>query len=263
MQRARRTAFTLLELLIVIGVIGILMALALAVGARVAGAGKEHKTAGTIKLLDTVLNAYVSTAGGIPPPVVTDPRPNSTNTERLQPVADGRMPDPSGGADGPVINSVGFFLVQARDAAGSEGFLKGIDTRLVSSFDADGPDPSAGNPDWAAQPEMLTVFDGWGRPMRYVHPRFGGMIHGPWANPSMPPTLYVQTSDVLGPAPAGKQYGITQLRRNRLPQAGQPGDSDGGVPRGGTPYFYSAGADGDPATLEDNVYTIKPEFPKN
>ena len=33
---------------------------------------------------------------------------------------------------------------------------------------------------------------------------------------------------------------------------GQTADSDGGVCPGGQPYFYSAGPDGDPSTVEDN-----------
>ena len=31
-------------------------------------------------------------------------------------------------------------------------------------------------------------------------------------------------------------------------------DSDGGITSGNRPYFYSAGPDGNPATLDDNVY---------
>ena len=263
-MRTPRTAFTLLELLIVVGVIGILMALALAVGARVAGSGKQTKTADTIKALDVILNDYVNTQGGVPPPTVLDPRASTPpNNTYIQPIADAVMADPVSGNFDKVINSVGLFLVQARDAAGSDSMLKGINSRLIRTYDPDGPDTAPGAPDWATQPELLTAFDGWDRPIRYVHPKFGGLLYGPWPN-ATDPSQNIMTQDVLGAAPSGRQYGITMLRRNRHQlAAGQIGDSDGGTSRGGTPYFYSAGPDGDPSTLEDNVYSVKPEFPKD
>jgi len=54
-----------------------------------------------------------------------------------------------------------------------------------------------------------------------------------------------------------------QIRRNRLIKVDRDTpdlvpDSDGGLTSGNRPYFYSAGPDGDPSTLEDNVYSNAP-----
>ncbi len=252
MRRTRNTrqpAFTLIELLIVIGIIAILVGIAITVGAKVLSSGKERLTLDALKVLDQSLAEYVASKGGNPPATVDDPRPGNTGaTIYIQPVADA-----TNMADGVTINSVGLYVAQCRGLASVDAIFKGLDAKIFRLYDPDGT--SAG---WDNQPELLTVFDGWGNPIRYVHPAFQGLIYGPWPTLSTP-TASVPTSAVLGAPPANRAYGIVDIRRNN--QAG--GDADGGRGPGGRPYFYSAGPDGDPSTIADNVYLNQPQIQKN
>ncbi len=247
-----RRGFTLLELLIVVGVIAILVGLALAIGRSVSGRGKEVKTQELIKVLDTSMTEFVAASGAIPQKMVVDPRRTGPNTNGnwLQPVADAYSPDTPGG----MINSVGLYMLQCDSQPSVASLFKNLDAKFMRELDSDGTGPDA----WDPFPTLRTVFDGWDRPIRYVHPASDGLVYGPWPN-SSDPNAPVNTDDVYDPPPPGKFYRVAQLRRNNE----QGGDSDGGVCRGGQPYFYSAGPDGDPSTTADNVYTTKPEIEKN
>ena len=260
-RSARRPAFTMIELLVVIAIVVILVALGLTVGAKVSGSGKETLTRETIKVLDSSVAEFVAVQGSLPPPVVTDPRwkTGDPDPEYLQPVVDARNMTGSG-AERVAINSVGLYMLQSKGFGTVESIFQGLDSKVVREFDPDGTSTS-----WDNQPPLTTVFDGFGRPMRYVHPAADGLIYGPFPNQSDPASA-VMTEDVLGATDTKHEYGITEVRRNNLPSAGTPPeslpDSDGGVCVGTNPYFYSAGADGDPSTIEDNVYTVKPRFQK-
>ncbi len=256
--RPRLGAFTLVELLVVIGIIVILAAIGLAISTKVAVAGKERLTQETIKKLDASLTEFVSAENVIPRPWVIDPRENNADGQFIQPVADARD------ASGEIINSVGLYMLQSKGIPSVEAVFKAIDPKLLRQYSPVSP-PSAA---FTEQPQLLTVFDAFGRPMRYVHPAFQGLKYGPWASPAVPPVQYVNTSDILGPAPnnprtgAPHQYGLTTLRRNNTGAGGTDADSDGGLCAGGRPYFYSAGNDGDPSTVDDNIYTTQPEIAK-
>lgn len=255
-----RRAFTLMELLIVIGVIAILVGLALAIGAAVSGAGKQAKTQELLKVLDTSLSEFIASSGGIPGPTVVDPRPNpNANAALLQPVADAWTPD----APGCMINSVGLYMVQCESQPSAAAVFKSLDAKFIRKWDPDGSaDPNAAD----VSPWLSTAFDGWDRPIRYVHPAFDGLILGPTYPNGTDPATAVPTPTVLALS-GSPQFAVLQIRRNNKPTpVGAPtdqADSDGGICRAGRPYFYSAGADGDPSTVADNVYTTKPEFEKN
>lgn len=143
---------------------------------------------------------------------------------------------------------------------------------------SDDPNRPNGTPDVLVAPVVL---DGWNRPIRFVHPAFDGG-YGPFFrfNPrttgaaATPSAVTRQARDlrVLGRADT---QGVQPLRATALfsraawpfspidanRQAGWIGDSDEGITINRRPYFYSVGADGNPGTREDNVYTTTPTFP--
>lgn len=267
-------AFTLVELLIVIGIIMILVALTIGVGSSVAEAGRRRATTAALQVLDQTLDKYIDIQGEIPPALAEVP-PNkmpsggfSGDDAGYYPVVDGVS-----GADKTPINTVGLYLLEAQDVAGIQDILAGIDQKFVRTYrpmvsergDAQSTE---------TQPELLTVFDAWGNPLRMVHPRFDGVIlkspravgeEGAGVKVNEPANGFFVPAE-LPPNP-NRQFVIKSVRRNALGEEdyrSNPdlvGDSDGGICPGPRPYFYSAGPDGDPSTTEDNVYTTEPRFP--
>lgn len=245
-----RRAFTAIELLVVLAIIAVLVGLVLAISTRVAGTGKQRLTEQTLRVLDTALGAYTQATGANPPPVVEDPRVDRTaNQVRLLPVADAR--NMTGGTEGAIINSVGLFILQAQNVPEAKSALANLDPKLLRDFSPDGITNTT-----SLQPVVPTVFDGWGNPIRYVHPAFKGSVNAQ--------TLGLGTASeaasvqaVLGPIRIqGATYGISQIRRTPASR-----DADGGTPPADRPYFYSAGPDGDPSTIDDNIYLTRPSFP--
>lgn len=236
-----RPGFTLLELLMVIGIISILIIISVAVAHRVTGTGKAEATKQTLRVLDSALNAYIESKGSPPPPWVVDPRPgNPTNNQYIIPIAD------AANASDPMtrpINTVGLFILQCREVAEANAAIQGLDNKVLREYDPDGE-----NTAWANQPQLMTAVDGWGNPIRYVHPVFKGIVTD--SSGSGPAT----TANVF-PAPPGKQYGIQQIERTAS-------NSDAGLNLTSRPYFYSCGPDGNPATTDDNIYIETPRFQK-
>lgn len=289
-----RAGLTLIEVLVVLVIIGILATLTVAVASRVSGAGKGHMTRDGLRILDQVLTSYVAEKQAIPSPVLRDPR--EPTRQMWIPVVDGRnMSAPTD--DQTIINSVGFFMYQAETEAGLGGTLKAIDSRMLALYDADSTDPdfiNGGNvdsrnqfappgpggpssvPDLKNQPRIPTILDGWGQPIRYVHPTFGGLLTGSrldpvvpteWRGPPEPPrprAVEVSMNDFSELLPgSGSQWSFNQIRRSDVrtgPTDTEGADADGGRPPSGRPYFYSAGPDGDPATHDDNIYITQPIF---
>jgi prepilin-type N-terminal cleavage/methylation domain-containing protein len=267
-------AFTMVELLVVIGIIGLLVGLSLVVGSQVMGGAKVRATEETLRVLDQALQEYINAEGDNPPPIYEVPGSNA-----VFPVADARdmtnaftPPAGSGGLPGhQMLNSVGFFYAQASKVSAAKAVLDNLPARYVRMYDPDG----TGTGD---QPSLMTVFDAWGRPIRYVHPVWQGVIAGDITAASPTYTQPRSASQVL-PLPAGKTYAVSEIRRNnRINPAGvnnaqdQP-DGDGGMCVGNRPYFYSVGPDGlagvrmmSPPTVEanynaDNVYVgVTPNF---
>lgn len=237
----RRRGFTLIELLVVILIVSVLIALGLAVGARVVEGGKASQTRDLIKVLDNVLGSYLeATDRTVPPASIIDPRQdegNPTGTIAYMPLADAWDDD----NDRP-INSVGLFLAEAERVAGVSELLQSLDAKNYRLF-AYSPaplDPAPGR----TEPELATVIDAWGNPIRFVHPAFHGVRRS---------AERLDATEFLGPAPAGEYY-PREIRRNPA-----NADADGGLATNGRPYFYSAGPDGDPSTVEDNIYTVQPQ----
>jgi prepilin-type N-terminal cleavage/methylation domain-containing protein len=274
MNHRIRRAFTIIELLVVIAIISILIALGFVVAGKVSGSGKQRVTQDALKALESALATYESVHGGTPSPTV--PHPWEKNGNVLIPVADAKnCTFNDTGIQPPaeqftINNSVGLFMLQCtRDVPEAANALKDLDTKIMRSFDpltatgrAAAAQPAAaltftgsGSPPTplTVVPSLNTVMDGWGNPIRYVHPAFKGYLV---SNPTAPGQGAPRRVDgVLGNAPSGKTYAFAEFRRG-------VGDADGGMPTGTRPYFYSCGPDGDPATREDNVYLQTPRFVK-
>jgi hypothetical protein len=129
------------------------------------------------------------------------------------------------------------------------------------------------NPDGAilGQPQKrMMIVDGWGQPIRYVHPAFHGNVYDDIAATNPNPATQRSTDQVLGALNSPQAYSIAQVRRNHVVTLnGSPADSDGGTCPGARPYFYSVGQDGlvglkmngnnvDANYNLDNVYTTQP-----
>lgn len=240
---AIRRGFTMIELLVVVLIISVLIALGLAVGARVVEGGKVSQTRDVLKTLDNVLNSYLQESGRSSVPAsVLDPRidEGATPPVMLQmPMADAWDDE----NDRP-INSVGLFLAEANRVAGVSNLLEGLDAknyRLFAYTDAADLEAAPGE----SEPELMTILDAWGHPIRFVHPAFHGVRRSA-----------EDVVDILGPvsSPATGYY-PAEIRRDPA-----RGDADGGLTTNGQPYFYSVGPDGDPATTEDNVYLVEPKI---
>lgn len=230
--------FTLIELLVVILIIAVLVGIGLAVGARVIGGGKTAQTRDLLKTLDNVLNSYRNATDGLPPAAIIDPRlPEGAvgGTIVYFPMADAWDMD-----NDRTINSLGLFLAEARRVPDAAALLDNIDPQRYQEFSytLGAPVTAPG----ASEPTLPTVLDAWGNPIRFVHPAFHGVRN-----------MGEDVEDIIGMPPAGRYY-PEEIRRS-------PGqrDADGGLTTG-TPYFYSAGPDGDPSTIEDNVYTTEPKI---
>jgi len=288
-RTSQRPGFTLMELLIVIGIIGVLVAITLVVGNAVANSSKRSTTELIIRTLDNSLSAYISDTGDIPPAFIEDPRVAQnagTYGNQLIPIVDGRNMTDTDGAGRPpgnqMVNSAGLFVLQmnpvtttasvikARSSPAGKKAVDAIPSKLVKTVDPDTTD---------AQPPLATPLDGWGRPLRYVHPQFQGIITDSDANPNQDHDAPRSVASVLGAARAGTTFAFANFRRNAstvtAPAARTTAqlfpDSDGGRCVGNRPYFYSAGEDGlvgmyvgangDTNYNDDNVYSTTPTLP--
>ncbi len=269
-----RRAFTLIELLIVITIIGVLVGISFAVGSQVMDGGKRTATEQTLRVLDTALAAYKSAKDDLPPIQCVYVPPDNAGPIKVWTMSDVRDMTTTPGARGgspiapagqQMVNSVGFFIYEASKVAGAKAALDQLPTKFVSTFDADGDGPGS-------QPELITVFDAWNNPIRFVHPAMDGLVIGSDEQAN------VDVLDRLGSPPRGT-YGTDKVRRNRTTENPSPTaaedfpDGDGAACVGASGYFYSAGADGRVGRVldaagrvvedfnADNVYSKAPTFP--
>lgn len=264
-QTARvQRGFTLVELLVAIGIIAILVALTFGVATTVADSGRTRATEGAIGVLDQALDAYVQAQGSNPPALIkveTADMPTG-NDPGYYPLFDGFSDD-----DQRPINTVGLFIYECRSVPAVQDLIAGLDPKFVANYRPGGTTGSA------LQPELTTILDAWGNPIRMVHPRFAGeVLDGTRINGD--PGSFIDLTDDSNGYLVGAETFIpdgeiilSRVRRNALSDqdrrtsAELVGDSDGGLPPSPRPYFYSAGPDGDPSTIDDNVYSISPRFP--
>ncbi len=263
---SQRAAFTLIELLVVIGIIGVLIGLTLVVAGRVTENSKVDQTKKTLIALEAVLAEFTSSRGGgtidarVLDPAWRDGSPRPVRS--YYPLVDG-MVQLSLGAAQIVNNSAGLFLHAAAQDSSTANKIKGIPSKFLRDYN-----PIAGG---VGFPTLPTPMDAWGRPIRFVHPAFDGVVSGSINAQRVNAAQFRPLAEVLGSLPdATQQDAVADIRRNNIRPTpandsaypANVGDADGGVCIGGRAYFYSAGPDGDPATLDDNVYgTVVPKLP--
>lgn len=258
----RQRGFTLIELLVVITIIAILVSLTLAAGTKVVSVGRERGTQWAMQALDTAVGEYIQANGSIPAATVRDPSPG-TGTPMRVPIIDGGVGENAGVLK--PMDSTAWFVYQLQSEGSSAlAALQQIDPKLRQTGIAKSADVKYDAENTGAR--TTRIVDVWGNPIRYVHPRFGG-IHGVGNGAAE------LITDVLGsftPGYGTKSFEIRVFSRDPAPavlsgtqtRADFKNDADGGAAPNRRPYFYSAGPDGDPATIEDNVYTFRPNFPR-
>lgn len=279
-SRAAARAFTLVELLVVIGIIAILITITLGVAGAVVDGGRKRATEGALRALDQTLDLYIDAKGEIPPALVEVPVGGGplTGQSLFFPLFDGL--GKGNGSEFSLINSVGLYLVAARDVTGIQDIIAGLDQKFVQTVRSIGQPDQGQAQSTQAQIELLSVLDGWGNPIRMVHPRFDGVVKGSGDLGTVNLLLWGDNSDGYFaptelPPPANRYLAFRQVRRVAPDRetwrsysaediaenfVGGVGDADGGICPSPRPYFYSCGPDGDPATIEDNVYTTTPRF---
>ena len=304
-----RRGFSLIELLVVIIIIGILLSVTLAVATGVREGGRERQTRDVLRGLDVAIESFIRQTGDVPPAVVEAPNPDPGESETVGlPLADGVDMSDGDNIERKVINSIGLFI-RAAENEGLGSLFDTIPSSLVERIDGDtlviaaGATVSEPGDEEDRQPGLRTIVDGWGNPMRFVHPAFDGVITLEFleednvdAALEAPGDAVATTLDMSGSpddphvlprsaVPArfletgggmlSDRFPITQIRRNWLdPRArdeweedGLPlpavGDGDGGFTQGGRPYVYSAGRDGDPSTRTTNDADPEEESPSN
>ena len=280
--------FSLLELSLVIVLIGLLAGIGVGVSATMVDAGRKHATENLIQTLDQTLASYIDRRGTNPPALI---RVDSglldqevidivgQGNDAYYPAIDGVIELEIPGTD-PVrhyrINTIGLYLAQIRDTVEVEAVLSDLDPRFVRVYGIEDD----------LQPELLTVFDAWGNPIRYVHPTFDGILdrpdgsrrglgevgefidifdtgsYGYFSADALPDTSLIVFDSEGARVRRNKITEEDQLEAVAMSSADYPleADSDGGICKTNRPYFYSAGPDGDPSTIEDNIYSTDPEF---
>ncbi|MFN0131899.1 MAG: type II secretion system protein [Phycisphaerales bacterium] len=274
MMGLTRRAFTLIELLVVIAIIAVLLTLSIAVGSRVIGSGKGRQTEQTIKVLDTLLSEYLRANEDRVPKMYTFQ--DGANFYDY-PLIDARRLDtaPTAPADifdekaDPAEQSLARFLAVAKGNDVTDASLKGIDAKLIRETFLD-PNATAPN---VRKLRSLEVLDGWGKPIRFVHPAFQRGF-GPYLNTKT--AALVTTGRAQDMQMMIRVNGTTPNTTARYRRSYRPfdpamtagvvpnpvGDADEGICAGNRPYFYSSGADKDPGTRKDNIYSTVPTLPE-
>lgn len=282
-------AFTLVELLIIIIVISILITVTLVVATRVTNTGRDNLSKDTIRVLDTFVQSTMQTTGSRLPDLLKFNPQNSSNQWTF-PIVDGRYDDRPGKTfrpdTDPAQPSLSLFLAAASLQTDVESILNQIGDDFVKrepvrawGWDNNSFGALTIDPDDAPMGMFVgTVLDGHEQPLRFVHPSYDGG-HGDYSwweasserwqasgspgRPTRPPLDATWVTGGTSPVRFAEQFSrsMRPYDANRNDADQLVGDADEGICPGDVPYFYSAGADQDPGTREDNAYSTDPNFP--
>lgn len=254
-RRARCQGFTLVELLIVIGIIGLLIGVVLMVGKRVVGSGKERLTQDIIRVLDASVVEYEAVKNDLPPSRLLV----SGGADKFEyPVIDARRDGT--GVDlvaSPSEPSIARYTASLASVAQAQGTLKQIAAKQVRQVVLDTPTVNGKQVQVIGQ----EILDAWDKPIRAVHPAFHGGYGSYFDNGSLKSRSAMTVSLWKGPSKQDLDYRRSYRPFDPAKTTGQPvGDGDEGLCPSGRIYFYSAGPDFDPGRREDNVYATRPTF---
>jgi prepilin-type N-terminal cleavage/methylation domain-containing protein len=279
-------AFTLVEILVVIVIIGILVAVAMTLATRVTQGGRARLTEDTIRVLDTAVEDYCASKDGAIPPYW-----NNTDNGLYFPFVDGRIhgtrpPTPQFDINADYSQpTTTFFLGLCKEVPTADAACKQIDAKLLERREfpnqlkawgwattGAGGNPGGGGGNIAVRSLTAPVVkDAFGHPIRMVHPKFDGGFDAYFDGASQTmvqfssrqPMIIIppqgSSLPLMNPAAFSRSYKPFDPRST--PDGTPVGDADEGICPGGRPYFYSAGPDGDPGTRNDNIYTTRPEWP--
>lgn len=266
--------FTLLEVLIAVVIIAILVSVALVVGRRVTESGRDSLSRSLLKVLSQTQESYTKDRDAAAPSKFTD----TSALKRDYAIADGREATVGFGISDRPEPSLALYLLATDNAPSVKSAIGGLDARFIvrGQFTTDrataGSDQSkiviSGTTppsDAAGVALSATVIrDPWGNPYRYVHARYSGGAGQFFTRSSSgftPGTLRQASINIA--LNNGRDLKLRRSFRPGDPEtAAVVGDADEGLATGGMGYFYSAGADGDAGTREDNVYaSAPPPFP--
>lgn len=245
-------AFTIVELLVVVAIIAILIGIAITVGTRVTSGSKARQTADVIRVLDSMLNEFQASQGATPGPTALHPSPTNKNNAQMVVIVDG-VASVAQPKDKP-LDTVAWFLVQMQESPSAAAMIKSLPSKsLQPSFRFPAGDPLAGRPQSYIDViddnvTFNTVLDAWGRPIRYVHPATDAQYDRDVYDAGQPLNGLIDRA-----AGKGKSYAPLNGKLTRSST-----NSDAGICPGNSAYFYSCGPDGDPSTIDDNVYTVVP-----
>ncbi|MEO0511794.1 MAG: type II secretion system protein [Planctomycetota bacterium] len=259
-----RRGFTFVELTVVIAILLVLASIALAVGRSVLAGGQSQATADVMRVLDSVVFEYGQITNETIPSEIEIV---GEGQERLVwPIADAANADLAPNDQPTPLEAVvpsGALMLQAvRELAPSAAELvNGIDPALMGTQSV-----GAGTGSVLLQ----NVVDGFGNPIRFVHPAWHGR-YGTFYGGNPPAPSSSVPNRVFNPD-SNAELAVNTLRRSYLPfnpttgdgsDRVRRGDADEGLCQGDRPYLYSAGPDGDPGTITDNVYLddAQPKFP--
>lgn len=254
-----RRAFTLVEMLVVIGIIVILVSLAVVTGTKVIAGGKARASEDVIRVLDESRATWMlNWDKPLPAYLELDPQLRRAPI----PIIDAR-PAASGDWSAPAHPSLTYYTALVLQDPMIAPIFQQLDSAFVKPTTAPLPDNTGQSNRYAFR--ALEITDAWGRPFRFVHPEFHGG-HGPYWDAERE-TMESQR-DVYR-LPQGMKYVPNEFRRSYRPfnpdnvsrKSTWIGDADEGMCPGNTPYFYSPGEDGDPGTRDDNAYSTVPQFP--